>query len=84
MEIQHLGVFIIVVLLVNFVAVGFMLSAFGIVFWRRGWEAAMRRDERGRWPIALKLMFSGACMGLLLVPFYLVLIGWGKYLLGDH
>ncbi|HEX5105292.1 MAG TPA: hypothetical protein VFV87_15840 [Pirellulaceae bacterium] len=81
MGFQLWGLFLAFVLIVNAGAVGLMLSAFGIVLWRGGWDAAMQAAEAGRWPIARKLMVSGASLGLVFCFLYLLLAAWGKLLL---
>jgi hypothetical protein len=47
-------------LFVDAVAVSLMASAFGIVFWHRSWDAAMRNTGIGKRSLAHRLMKYGA------------------------
>ena len=80
MEIQLWGLLLFAILIVGGICVGLMGTAFGIVIWRGSWEAAMRRVDNGKWPLARKLMATGAGLGTIFGFLFLLLMEWGKRL----
>jgi hypothetical protein len=83
MEIQLYGVVLVVVLALAVVGCALMTTAFAVVIWRRSWDAAMKPDERGQWPLARKLMATGAGLGTIVGLLILLLMEWGNRLFGQ-
>jgi len=64
-EYELFGLALCLLPLVAFAGCAMMLAAFRLVHLRGDWEAAMRPDATGKWPLARKLMVCGATLGLL-------------------
>jgi hypothetical protein len=58
---------------VGFIGFCLMMAAFVLVGRQGGWSPAMQSEPHGRWSLARRLLFAGACLGAIFCGTVLIL-----------